>query len=255
MNNKIFLIAGTKDARKLAIFLSEHNFDVTASVVSDYGRKLLQTCPNIKINDKSLEKSQIEQLLRDNNFNFVVDASHPYAKNVSNNAIAAAKAENIFYVRFEREEIIFDYEKIFPVENYESAALKAAELGKNIFLTIGSRNLKIFVDLLKNSNLFVRILPTSDVLAQCEALGLSPNQIFAMQGAFSVDFNVEIFKHVNADVIVTKNSGKIGGTDTKLEAAKILGLPVVMINRPKIFYPNLAKTFENVLKLLEEAQK
>ena len=97
----------------------------------------------------------------------------------------------------------------------------------------------------------VRVLPTAEVLAQCEALGLTPKQIVAMQGAFSTELNVALFKHACAEVIVTKNSGQIGGADTKLAAAKLLGLPVVMINRPKLAYPNIAATFDDVLKFLE----
>ncbi|MBR0288464.1 MAG: cobalt-precorrin-6A reductase [Selenomonadaceae bacterium] len=251
MDKKIFLIAGTQDGRKLAEFLSGKNFDVTASVVSDYGRKLLENCAGIKINDKPLDRDELEKILREENFNFLVDASHPYAKNISANAIDAAQAANIFYVRYERAEIDFAYEKIFHVESYEAAAIKASELGKNIYLTTGSRNLKIFVDLLKDCNLTVRILPTAEVLTQCEALGLTPKQIVAMQGPFSTELNIELFKHAGAEVIVTKNSGQIGGADTKLEAAKILNLPVVMINRPKIFYPNLAKTFDDVLSIIK----
>ena len=251
MNKKIFLIAGTLDGRELAKFLIESGFDVTASVVSDYGRKLLETCAEIKINDKPLDAFELEKILREGDFRFLIDASHPYAKNISTNAISAANAAQIFYIRYERAEIDFDYEKIFHVDSYESAALKAAELGKNIFVTTGSRNLKIFVELLRECNLTVRILPTAEVLAQCESLGLSPKQIIAMQGAFSTALNVELFKHACAEVIVTKNSGQIGGADTKLEAAKILNLPVVMIDRPKIFYPNIAATFDEVLKFLE----
>ena len=252
MSKKIFLIAGTEDGRKLAEFLSEKNFDVTASVVSDYGKKLLETCAGVKINDKPLDRDELEKILREESFNFLVDASHPYAKNISANAISAADAAQIFYVRYERAETDFDYEKIFRVESYEEAALKATELGKNIYLTTGSRNLKIFVELLKDCNLTVRILPTAEVLSQCEALGLTPKQIVAMQGPFSTELNAELFKHAGAEVIITKNSGKIGGADTKLEAAKILNLPVVMIDRPKIFYPNKAETVDDVLKILEE---
>ena len=80
---KIFLIAGTEDGRKLAEFLLEKNFDVTASVVSDYGRKLLETCAGIKINDKPLDCDELEKILREEKFNCLVDASHPYAKNIS----------------------------------------------------------------------------------------------------------------------------------------------------------------------------
>lgn len=250
MNKRIFLIAGTRDGRDLACYLSERGIDVTASVVSDYGRKLLETCADVKINDKPLTRDELAGILR-GGFDCLIDASHPYAKNISANAIAAAQAENIPYVRYERAEVEFDYDKIFPVESYEAAAVKASELGRNIFLTIGSRNLKIFVEMLRGCNLTARVLPTAEVLAQCEALGLTPKQLIAIQGSFSVAFNVEMFRHARAEVIVTKNSGQIGGADTKVEAAKILGLPVVMINRPKISYPNLATTFADVLNFPE----
>ena len=254
MHKKVFLIAGTQDGRKLAELLLEKNFDVTASVVSDYGRKLLETCAGLKINDKPLDEDELEKILREGNFKFLIDASHPYAKNISANAIDAAKAVQIVYIRYERAEIDFDYDKIFRVESYEAAAVKAAELGKNIYLTTGSRSLKIFVDALKDCNLTVRILPTAEVLTQCESLGLSPKQIVAMQGPFSTELNVELFRHASAEVIVTKNSGQVGGADTKLQAAQILNLPVVMIERPKIFYPNLAKTFDDVLSIVNALQ-
>lgn len=252
MDKKIFLIAGTEDGRKLAECLLGRGFDVTASVVSDYGRKLLETCAGGKINDKPLDRNDLEKIFRTGDFSVVVDASHPYAQNVSANAVSAAQAAQIPYVRYERAEVAFDYEKIFHVDGYEAAALKASEFGKNIFLTTGSRNLKIFVDLLKDCNLTVRVLPTAVVLAQCEALGLTPKQIVAMQGAFSVELNAALFRHAGAEVIVTKNSGQIGGADTKLAAAKLLNLPVVMIDRPKIDYPNRVETFDDVLKFLEE---
>lgn len=250
---KIFLTAGTEDGRKLAEFLARHGHEVTASVVSDYGKKILQQHDGIKISDKKLDADELTKILRENFFDALVDASHPYAVNVSQNAIDACRRTKIFYVRFERAEVEVSGENIFQVDSCESAAVKAAELGKNIFITTGSRNLKIFIDspALKNCNLTVRILPTAEVLRECESYGLTPKQIIAMQGPFSTELNVETFKHCRAEVIVTKNSGKIGGADTKLGAAKILNLPVVMIERPKIFYPNVAKTFDEVLNFIQ----
>ena len=253
MDKKIFLIAGTEDGRKLAEFLTRRGLDVTASVVSDYGRKLLETCAGVKINDKPLDRDALEKILRADAFDCLVDASHPYAQNVSTNAVAAAQAAQIPCVRYERAEVAFDYDKIFRVDTYDEAAVTASELGKNIFVTTGSRNLKTFVEspALKDCNLTVRVLPTADVLAQCEALGLTPKQIIAVQGAFSVELNAELFKHAGAQVVVTKDGGRIGGADTKLAAAKLLGLPVVMINRPRIACPLVAATFDDVLKFLE----
>ena len=250
---KIFLIAGTEDGRKLAKFLADKNFDVTASVVSEYGKKILEQYENIKINDRKLDSAELEKILHEENFKILVDASHPYAENISSNAIAACENLNIFYVRYERPEISPTYKKIFHVETYEQAAEVSATLGKNIFLTTGSRNLKKFVecDAVKNCNITARILPTAEVLAECEKF-LSPKNIIAIQGKFSVELNAELFKHAQAEVIVTKNSGEVGGADTKILAAEILNLPVVMIDRPKIFYPNLAKNFDEVFKEIEK---
>ena len=139
---KIFLIAGTEDGRKLAKFLSEKNYKITASVVSDYGRKILEQYNDIEINDKKLNAAELEKILREGDFKILVDASHPYAENVSANAIDACKNAKIFYVRYERPEIEISYKKIYRVETYEQAAKISATLGKNIFLTTGSRNLK-----------------------------------------------------------------------------------------------------------------
>ena len=248
---KIFLLAGTEDGRKLAKFLSSHGQFVTASVTTDYGKKILSQYDDIKINDKKLNADELAEILRE--FDLIVDASHPYAANASENAVAASRRADIPYIRFERDEVEVCGENIFKVENYEQAAVKASELGKNIFITTGSRNLKKFVDspALKDCNLTVRILPSAEVLKECETLGLTPNQIAAIQGPFGVEFNVELFKHFRAEVIVTKNSGKVGGADTKIAAAQILSLPVVMIERPKIFYPNVAYTFEEILNFIK----
>ena len=246
----IFVIAGTEDGRELAGFLLNNGFEVTASVVSSYGKALLSRYEGIKVNDKKLDANELVELILNGDIEVLVDASHPYAVNVSQNAMTACHKANIPYIRYERESLPLTYEKIFHVEDYETAAIKAAELGKNIFLTTGSRNLKIFVEspALKDCNLIARILPTAEVLTECENLGFNPKNIVAMQGPFSKELNIEMFKHYKEDVIVSKDSGQIGGVDTKLTAAEELRLPVVLIDRPKLNYDNVAYTFANVLQ-------
>ena len=245
----IFVIAGTEDGRELAGFLLNNGFEVTASVVSKYGKTLLERYEGIQVNDKKLDENELVELLLTGDFEVLVDASHPYAVNISQNAMAACHRANIPYIRYERESISLTYDKIFHVESYEAAAIKAAELGKNIFLTTGSRNLKIFVEspALKECNLIARILPTAEVLVECEKLGFNPKNIVAMQGPFSTELNVELFKHYQANVIVSKDSGLIGGVDTKLTAAERLNLPIVVIDRPAIHYDNVVSNFEAVL--------
>ena len=144
---KIFVMAGTEDGRKLAEFL------LNASVVSDYGKKLLEQYAGISINDKKLNAAELAEILKAGKFTALVDSSHPYAQEASQNALKACTMTNIPYIRFERANAKFDALKLIHVENYEQAALKAAELGKNIFLTTGSKTLKIFVELLKGRRL------------------------------------------------------------------------------------------------------
>ena len=247
---KIFLMAGTEDGRKLAEFLLKKGYEVTASVVSDYGKKLLEQYDGISINDKKLNAAELAEFLTVGKFNALIDASHPYALEATKNALESCARVNIPYLRFERSTGLTGDLKAYHVDSCEKAALKAAELGKNIFLTTGSKTLKIFVELLKDCNITARVLPTAEVLTQCEKLGLTPKQIIAVQGPFSTELNIEMFKHAQAEVIVTKDGGTIGGADTKIAAAQILNLPVVVIDRPKISYPNVAATFDEVFKFL-----
>ncbi|MBR1759637.1 MAG: precorrin-6A reductase [Schwartzia sp.] len=245
----IFVAAGTQDGRELAGALLAAGYPVTASVVSSYGEKLLERYPGIIINDKPLDADGLSAYIRAHGIRLFVDASHPYAANVSQNAMQACRGAGIPYIRYERQSVPIDYDNVHCVETYEDAAKEAARLGKTVFLTTGSRNLKAFTtsEALKGHTVIARILPTATVLAECEELGLTPKNIVALQGPFSEELNIALYRQYGAEVVVTKNSGEIGGTDTKLTAAKKLGLPVVMIDRPTLDYDVIAYTFEDVL--------
>ena len=105
--------------------------------------------------------------------------------------MTACHSVNIPYLRYERKAVPITYAKIHHVNTYEEAAIKASSLGNNIFLTTGSRNLKTFVEspALKKCRLIARVLPTAEVLAECEKLGFVPQNIVAMQGPFSRALN------------------------------------------------------------------
>ncbi|MCR5177253.1 MAG: cobalt-precorrin-6A reductase [Anaerovibrio sp.] len=250
----IFVAAGTQDGRELAGYLLNQGYDVTASVISQYGQSLLKAYQGIKINDKPLDESGLTDYLRKNGVKCFVDASHPYAANISSNAMAACKKCEIPYIRFEREVSQLKYDKAYYVADYKSAAKKAGELGENIFLTTGSRTLSIFskADELVGCRLICRILPEAEVVKGARELGFTPDNIIAMQGPFSRELNRELFVKYNADVVVTKNSGSMGGTDTKFEAARDLELPLVIIDRPKMKYTNIANSFQDILSFVRE---
>ena len=250
--SRIFVFAGTADGRQLVSALLAKGFAVTASVVSRYGGELLESAQtaghDLVVNVQPLDEAGLIEYCRTHAIAAIVDASHPYAVNVSENAMAAAEKLGLPYLRYERSLSELRYDDIHIVHSYEEAAETAASLGSTIFLTTGSRNLKKFTEApaLQEKTIIARVLPTPDVIAQCIDLGIQPGQIVALQGPFSQALNRELFLRYHADVIVTKNSGDIGGTDTKLAAAESLHLPVVLIDRPKLEYPTIAHTMEDV---------
>ena len=138
-------------------------------------------------------------------FTTVIDATHPYAMNVSKTSLAICETLNIPYIRYERAKTALpSYDKMSIVTDYDEAVSLAAAIGKRIFLTIGSRNLKYFAKLLGNKEYFLvaRVLPDETVLHECFSMGFMPNQLILMQGPFSQTLNRELYKKYQADVII-----------------------------------------------------
>lgn len=252
MAGKIFVAAGTRDGRELAGYILGHGYQVTASVVSSYGESLLKSYQGLVISCEPLDVDGFVQYFRRHGIDVFVDASHPYAANASLHAMEACRRAGTAYIRYERQQTPLDYDRAYYVADYQGAAVRAAELGERIFLTTGSRNLEVFArsGALRGRELICRILPEPEVVKQVRELGFTPANIIAMQGPFSLELNKELYKKYNAQVVVTKNSGITGGADTKFAAAIEVGLPLVIIDRPKIHYERIAYTFEDVLAFI-----
>lgn len=252
----ILVLAGTKDGRELITLLAEMGYPVIASVFSEYGRDLIQST-NVLIHAGPLDDAGLTDLIQKHTIEILVDASHPYAVNVSQNAMLACKNTNIHYLRYERPTIpLPSYEGLHIVTDYQQAAEVAATLGSTIFLTTGSRHLKLFksASCLQNHRLIARVLPEPSVLVECHNDGFLPKDIVAMQGPFSHELNMALFKEYQAEVIVTKNSGQVGGSDTKITAAMALGLPLVVIDRPMMVYTQIVTTLADVIQFVKENQ-
>ncbi len=247
----ILLLGGTKDSRDLTRRLIESNFPVTVSVTSQYGSELIED--NVLINKTPLDKDGLTKYIDEHRISFIADASHPYAAKVSANAMDVAAKLGIPYVRYERPSIVLpDYEQLYQTCDYAEAAKVASTLGKTIFLTTGSRHLAIFKKstFLKNHRIIARVLPEPTVVSECINLGFQPCDIVALQGPFTHDLNTALFKAYNADVIITKNSGTIGGTDAKISAAIALHIPILIINRPSLSYHTLFTSLDDTLNYI-----
>lgn len=253
----IVVLAGTRDGRELAAFLARQGWPVSIAVVSDYGRKLAAQ-DGLTVHTGGRDTVGFVALLRSEGARALIDASHPYAATASRNAQAACEALDLPYLRYERPPAPLPaYDKLHRAADAVQAARLAADLGKVIFLATGSRTLAAFKNepLLAGRRLIARVLPEPEVLTVCRRLGFAPADIIALQGPFSHQLNLALFREYAADVIVTKNSGLVGGTDSKLSAARELGLPVVVIDRPAAEYSRVAADFGAVGDFIREVME
>lgn len=247
---KAMVIGGTIDSRQIIDRLLEKNIEVFATVATTYGESLLQERQGLQIFQGKMNETEIQKFIIEKGIDLVIDASHPFAENVSVNAINACENAEISYLRFERQSHSIEYSNCLMADTYKEAAIMASNIEGNIFLTTGSNNLDVFVENIPNfkEKLFVRVLPDSNVILKCEKLGLSASNIIAMKGPFSKKLNKEMLKTCNATVMVTKESGDAGGVCEKQLAADELGIQTIMIKRPKIQYQNVFRDIETLVE-------
>ncbi len=233
----IWVMAGTREGRQIAGCLEQEGWTVLASSVSGYGQLLLQESVRGETLSGPLNETSMIDIIRQYGIRLVVDATHPFAVKATENIRRACREEGIPWVRFERESLSRDNLDAFDHVTWARDAGDAAHLAKNygegIFLTTGSRTLDIFARVLGPEKLIVRVLPAMESLQACQRAGIRPNRILALQGPFSTALNRELLTHYGARVLVTKESGRVGGFPEKLDAARQLGLPVIAIRRPE----------------------
>ncbi|MBM7867205.1 precorrin-6A reductase [Heliobacterium gestii] len=250
----IWVVAGTKDARHLIERIWTAGLPVFASVVTEYGAQLLQASFSgaVPIHQGAMDLPAMTAFVREKGISAVIDATHPFARAVSENLMQLAAGERIAYLRYERPSIgLAEYADLIAVGNWEEAlaALAAAREGDTVFLATGSRSLPQVVPPLLQKKLrpVARILPDLESLRQCLELGLQPDQIIAMQGPFDEDLNRAMFAQTKTRWLVTKESGAVGGADAKLRAAAGMGLRTILIRRPSLSYPHVTGNHEEAL--------
>ena len=252
---KIVIFAGTTEGRRLSEILADAGIAHTVCVATEYGEIVMreqmegteaaraQEQPLVSLHRGRMDRKQIEEFLCNEGYGIVVDATHPYAKVVTENmrgAVAALqtfekKAQSPIYLRLEREisETPEAEDPAVSIRYFESNAdcAKALENTEgNILLTTGSKELATYCASGRlHDRLYVRILPGRESLELCMEQGIKGRQILALQGPFSTEMNAAILKQYDIRHMVTKNSGRTGGYQEKLEAAKILGIPVYVI--------------------------
>ena len=229
---KLCVFAGTTEGRELVELLEGQPVAVTACVATEYGETLLTARENLTISAGRLSREEMEALLRREGFDLVVDATHPYAKEVTEHIAGACQTAGTDYLRLLREEQGLPEGAVWTPDAAGAAALLADRPG-NILLTTGSKELDKFASIPGFAQrTYARVLPMEASLRACEAAGLSPAHILAMQGPFSREMNLAMLRAVSAAWLVTKEGGAAGGFQEKAEAAAEAGAGLVVIGRP-----------------------
>lgn len=234
---KIVIFAGTTEGRNLSECLAAAGISHTLCVATEYGEIVLKPHPLVQVHRGRMDRDQIKALILDGNYQVVVDATHPYADLVTDNIKAALAHTEAVYLRLERnleepEEAAVGNIRFF--EKDSDCARWLEQTQGNILLTTGSKKLREYCgsENLKQ-RLYVRVLPGMESLQLCLENGIAGKQILALQGPFTEQMNEAILKQYDIRFLVTKRSGKMGGYGEKLEAAKKLGIPVLVLEKPE----------------------
>ncbi|MFT6579664.1 MAG: cobalt-precorrin-6A reductase [Alphaproteobacteria bacterium] len=156
----------------------------------------------------------------------IIDATHPFAAQISAHGAQAAVATNTPLLRLARPAwTIQPGDDWRRVTDAAAAARLVPTVGRRAFLTTGASDLSAFVGL-DEMYFLIRVIDAPEVLQKFAAY----DRIEA-RGPFSFADEVHLIKTHRIDVLVAKNSGG-DATIAKIDAARDLGVPVVMIDRP-----------------------
>lgn len=244
---KILLFGGTGEGRELAAWLLERHIPTLVCVATEYGETLLP--PGAEAHVGRLDRAGMERLMASRPFTHVVDATHPYAVEVTANIAAAAAGAGLPCLRLVRRSDGED--GCLRAQSMAAAADLLEGLPGNVLLTTGSKELDAFARPGLRERCCPRVLPMADSLVRCLELGFSPKHIICMQGPFSRELNVALLRQYDIKTLVTKDTGSYGGFREKAEAAREAGAALLMVERPG---RETGLTLEELQAALEEGR-
>ena len=225
---KILLFGGTGEGRELAEWMLSQGLDATVCVATEYGETLLPDGAQVHVG--RLDAGTMESLMA-GGYTLVIDATHPYAVEVTKNIRAAAQATGLPCLRLLRQ------------SDREDGCQKAADMAAaadlleglpgKVLLTTGSKELDAFARPGLRERCCPRVLPMADSLERCLALGFPPKNIICMQGPFTKEMNLATLRQFHVRTLVTKDTGGYGGFRAKADAAREAGCDLVVVERPQ----------------------
>jgi precorrin-6A/cobalt-precorrin-6A reductase len=226
---KILLLGGTGEAAFLARAIIERFGDAVRLTTSLAGRtaRPMPLPGDVRIGGFG-GVAGLSAYLRDHRINLVIDATHPFADQISSHArfaCAAASIDRLMVVRpmWQRHPL----DRWIDVSDLAGAAAIVGKIGRRAWLTVGASELDAFAHVTE-VRFLVRLIH-----APTQPLPLRLHEVLIGRGPFSLLEEQHVLQRHAIDVLVCKASGG-GATEAKLIAAREASLPVIMVRRPPV---------------------
>ena len=250
MAHKIWLIGGSRDSIEIADTLTLNTIGFMVSVTTQTAQALYSKDTQIVIGCMNQEKMQ--SFCEQENIKAIVDASHPYAVEVSQTAIAISTQLNIPYLRYERKEYQTSNSQngnplITELDSFKTLLAGDYLRGQRVFLAIGCKALHQFKPWQEQATLYGRVLPKIESLKTALNAGFTSDRLIAIRPPLNLALEKALWQQWKVSLVITKASGKAGGEHIKRQAAAELNIPLIIITRPKVAYPQETKDIQEVL--------
>ena len=243
----IWIVGGTKDSAAIIKAISAVTSDFVVTVTTPEARQLYDSASVVIVG--AMNRESMEKFCLCYEIHAIVDVSHPFAVEVSQNAIATAKILNIPYLRYERTAIDSDTSPLnIQLPNFETLLEGDYLVNQRVLLAVGCKVLPLFKSWQDRAILFARILPKLNSLQTAIDSGFTSDRIIAIRPPVSKALEIALWQQWHISLVVTKASGKSGGEDIKQKVAHELGIPLITIARPKVTYPRQTFDLQEVIK-------
>jgi len=187
--------------------------------------------------------SGLADYIRGEGITHVIDATHPFAAEMSRNAVEACAETKTPLIALERAPWTKAPGDVW-VEVSDVAAAVAAlpEAPANVFLAIGRQHIAPFASKPKHAYTLRFVDPPEAPLPFAA-------DVIVSRGPFTLDSELEMMRSRGIDWIVARNSGG-DGAQAKIDAARMLGLPVIMISRPALPERQRVESVDEVMQWL-----
>jgi len=243
---RILILGGTTEARALAGALADRaRFTVTLSLAGRTANPLPQPVPVRSGGFGGVDG--LAQFLHDEKIDVLVDATHPYAAQISANAACAAAQADVPLIALSRAPWKkADGDQWLEVASVADAVAALGAVPRRVFLALGRKEIEPFATAPEHTYLVRSVDPVDPPLAVPHAIYLTA------RGPFTEADDRALLERHRIDVVVAKNSGGEASYG-KIAAARTLHLPVILLRRPALPEVAAVETVEDVMAWLDHA--